>query len=78
MEMELELFGKMILAIEKLENCREFSRLIPEVRSNLVYSKPNPKGPEDVLGVEGRITVVNGKPYAVGRPKFEPPATWRD
>ena len=70
MEMELELFGKMILAIEKLENCREFSRLIPEVRSNLVYSKPNPKGPEDVLGVEGRITVVNGKPYAVGRPKF--------
>jgi len=67
---QIEIFGKMLTAIEYIERCQEFASLIPEVRSNLVYAKPNPQSPEDVAGVDGRITVVNGKPYPAGRPKF--------
>jgi len=54
----------------QIESCKEFSPLIPEVRTNLVYSRPNPGSPEDVLAVDGRITVVGGMPHAAGRPRF--------
>jgi len=67
---QIEIFGKMFSAIQYIESCQEFASLIPEVRSNLVYAKPNPQSPEDVAGVDGRITIVNNKPYASGRPKF--------
>ncbi|MGQ9705899.1 MAG: thiamine-phosphate synthase family protein [bacterium] len=70
-DVELEkLYGNIILALEYLENCPEFSCLIPEVRSNLVYARKNAKNPDDVLGIEGRITIINGRPHASGRPKF--------
>jgi hydrogenase maturation factor/predicted fused transcriptional regulator/phosphomethylpyrimidine kinase len=66
----IEIYGKMSLALEYIESCKEFASLIPEVRTNLVYAKTNPKTPEDVLAVEGRITVINGMPHAAGRLKF--------
>lgn len=67
---EIEMFGKMYVALQYLEECKEFKSLIPEVRTNLVYAKSNPTSIEDVLGVDGRITVVEGTPRAAGKLRF--------
>ncbi|MBD3164223.1 phosphomethylpyrimidine kinase [Candidatus Woesearchaeota archaeon] len=64
------MYGKMYIALQKLEQCKEFSRIIPEVRTNLVYAKPHARRREDVLAVDGRITVVGGFPKAAGKIKF--------
>lgn len=53
-------------AVTLLEDCREFSALVPEVRVNIVYAPEGAEGPDQVLGVDGRITVVAGKPKASG------------
>ncbi|MBW2472595.1 MAG: hypothetical protein JRE18_11000, partial [Deltaproteobacteria bacterium] len=42
--------------------------LIPEVRSNLVMALERCEGPEDVVGIPGRITSVFGRPRAASRP----------
>lgn len=65
-----ELFGKMLMALEMVENCKELIWFIPEVRTNLVYAKSHPKSPADVIAIEGRITIRNGLPFAAGKPKF--------
>ncbi|MBD3262219.1 MAG: phosphomethylpyrimidine kinase [Candidatus Altiarchaeales archaeon] len=65
-----QMYGRLNLAVEHIESCRQFTQLIPEVRSNIVYSKPNPETVEDVLAVDGRITEVNGTPYAAGKLVF--------
>ncbi len=67
---DLDMYGKMVAGLEHLENCREFTELIPEVRTNLVYAKEEPQGPSDVMAIEGRITIVNAMPHAAGGPKF--------
>ena len=67
---QIEMCGKMAIALNLIEGCGEFASLIPEVRTNFVYALPNAKTREDVLAVEGRITVVNGLPHAAGKPKF--------
>lgn len=64
------LFGNILEAIEYIENCKEFTSIIPEVRTNLVYAASNAKAPADVVGIDGRITILNNMPYAVGRPKY--------
>jgi hydroxymethylpyrimidine/phosphomethylpyrimidine kinase len=64
------MLGRMVAALGELEGCREFAALIPEVRTNLVYAREKAKGREDVLAVDGRITVVEGLPRAAGRVKF--------
>jgi thiamine-phosphate diphosphorylase len=53
-------------AVGLLEGCREFSALVPEVRVNVVYAPEGTEGPDQVLGVDGRITVVAGMPKASG------------
>jgi len=67
---EFQMYGKMALAVDLIEGCKEFASLIPEVRTNLVYAQSNARAKEDVLGIDGRITVVNGLPHAAGKPKF--------
>jgi len=62
--------GKIAVAIDLIEECKEFAALVPEVRTNLVYARQNPKSRDDVLGIDGRITVVNGFPQAAGKPRF--------
>lgn len=62
--------GNMLRAITLLESSGSFAHLIPEVRTNMVYALPYAKSREDVAGIEGRITVVNGFPRASGFPKF--------
>ncbi len=62
--------GNLVFAIEMLHNCPEFSALVPEVRVNIVYALPDAKTPDDVAGVDGRITVVRGLPHASGLPRW--------
>jgi hydroxymethylpyrimidine/phosphomethylpyrimidine kinase len=64
------MLGRMMVALEEIEGCREFATLIPEVRTNLVYARERARGREEVLAVDGRITVVDGWPRAAGRVKF--------
>ncbi|MDD5143125.1 thiamine-phosphate synthase family protein [Methanoregula sp.] len=67
---QIEMFGRMALALSELESCREFSLLIPEVRTNIVYAAPEAEIPAEVLAVDGRITLVSGMPQAAGRIRF--------
>ncbi len=67
---QIEMRGKMALALDLIEGCGEFAALIPEVRTNLVYALPNAKTREDVLAIDGRITIVSGLPHAAGKPRF--------
>jgi thiamine-phosphate diphosphorylase len=57
---------KLDEAVRMLEGCREFSALVPEVRVNIVYAPEGAERPDQVLGVDGRITVVDGMPKASG------------
>jgi hydroxymethylpyrimidine/phosphomethylpyrimidine kinase len=66
----IEMLGKICIAVDQIEQCPEFAGLIPEVRSNIVYAKKDAKTREDVLAIDGRITVVNGMPRASGKPRF--------
>jgi hydroxymethylpyrimidine/phosphomethylpyrimidine kinase len=66
----IEMYGKMAIALDQVEHCREFSEIIPEVRSNLVYAREGATTREDVLAIDGRITLVSGMPRAAGKPVF--------
>ena len=65
-----QILGNVLEAVTILQTCREFSYLMPEVRVNIVYALPGAKSGRDVAAVDGRITVVNGYPYASGLPKW--------
>jgi hydroxymethylpyrimidine/phosphomethylpyrimidine kinase len=62
------ILGNMVTALHLLEECAEFSSLIPEVRTNLAYALSNARSPQDVAAIPGRITVVRGFPRAAGLP----------
>ena len=62
--------GNLVCAVEMLQNCAEFSLLMPEVRVNLAYALPGAKTSDEVAAVDGRITVVRGFPYASGPPRW--------
>ncbi len=47
--------------IELLEELKDFSVLIPETKTNFVYSLENPKSLTDVAGVLGRITNMGSR-----------------
>jgi len=49
---------------------KKFSKLIPEVRMNISGALPNAIIKEDIAGIEGRITIINGYPQASGEIKF--------
>jgi len=49
---------------------KKFSKLIPEVRMNISGALPNATMKEDIAGIEGRITIINGYPQASGEIKF--------
>lgn len=62
--------GNLCLAVDKLQRCRDFSRLMPEVRVNVVYALPGARNSSNVAAIDGRITVVSGYPLACGLPKW--------
>jgi Uncharacterized conserved protein len=66
----IDMTGRMMIALEEIEACREFAALIPEVRTNLVFACPDTKTPADVMAVDGRITIVSGMPRAAGRVRY--------
>jgi len=49
---------------------KKFCRLIPEVRTNIAGALNDAKTKEDIAGIDGRITIVNGLPKAAGDIKF--------
>jgi len=57
-------------AVKELEKEKKFIFLIPEVRTNFVFAKKDFRDVSDVAGVEGRITIVNKRPFASGKIKF--------
>ena len=65
--MEIE---KVERAVEILEKSSEFAALVPEVRSNIVMAIESAKRIEEVVGIPGRITTVNGKAKAFMEPNF--------
>ncbi|MFA4876860.1 MAG: thiamine-phosphate synthase family protein [Methanoregula sp.] len=70
LSVQIDMFGRMTIALEEIEACREFSPLIPEVRANMVFAHPHAKNREDVLAVDGRITIIDSMPRAAGRIRF--------
>jgi len=65
--MEIE---KVKRAVELLENSSEFAALIPEVRSNIVMAVEGAERIEQVVGIPGRITTVNGNAKSCMDPDF--------
>ena len=53
-----------------ISNDKKFSNLIPEVRMNISGSFPSAKSKDDVAGIEGRISIINEFPKAMGEVKF--------
>lgn len=49
---------------------KQFSKVIPEVRMNISGSLTNPTDKNDIAGIDGRITIINGYPKASGDIKF--------
>jgi len=64
------ILGNLVRAVQILESSEHFGLLMPEVRVNLVYSMESASSPEDVAGIDGRITLVSGKVKAAGYPRF--------
>ncbi len=58
-------------AVDMLENSPDFAKLVPEIRTNIVMAIAGAKSVSDVAAVEGRITVIRGKPKAAGCIWFE-------
>ena len=52
---EIEMLGKMAVALNILESCQDFAPLIPEVRTNLVFARREAKTRFEVLGIEAVI-----------------------
>jgi len=49
---------------------KKFNQLIPEVRMNIAGALADAKIKDDIAGIDGRITIVNGLPKAAGDIKF--------
>jgi len=61
---------EMRRAIELIEGCEGFPRIMPEVRVNLVMALPDAKSINDVAGIPGRIVEVRGRARAFMEPEF--------
>jgi len=53
--------------VRELERTTEFSKLIPEVGTNIVYAKENASSLLDIAGISGRMVVSLGKPKVCGK-----------
>jgi predicted fused transcriptional regulator/phosphomethylpyrimidine kinase len=69
-ELRGNILGAVSQAVNDLQKCREFSCLMPEVRVNIVFALPGAKSRKDAAAIDGRITVVNGRPHASGLPTW--------
>ncbi|KKM03653.1 hypothetical protein LCGC14_1772250, partial [marine sediment metagenome] len=74
---DLTLSNEQIEVINQIKEIYTFishsqnsSKLIPEVRMNISCSLPNATKHDEIAGIEGRITIINGYPQASGEIKF--------
>ncbi|RLE50999.1 MAG: bifunctional hydroxymethylpyrimidine kinase/phosphomethylpyrimidine kinase [Candidatus Methanomethylicota archaeon] len=65
-----ECWNRVHEALKIIENTHEISKLIPEVRMNIGEAIENAENENDVCAIDGRISIVNGRPRAVGCPVF--------
>lgn len=65
--MEIENLKK---ALEILTSSREFYKLVPEVRTNIVMAKEKARTVNDVAGIPGRITVHKRDVFACREPEY--------
>ncbi|TFG12722.1 hypothetical protein EU537_08485 [Candidatus Thorarchaeota archaeon] len=57
-------------ALELIENSRNFAALVPQVRTNIVVCGNEPASTDDVAGIPGRITIVDGRAHITSSPRF--------
>ncbi len=57
-------------AVDVLEKSKEFAALIPEVHTNIVMVPEDAKTIKEIVGIPGRITVVNGMAKAFMKPDY--------
>lgn len=57
-------------AIFKFTNMKDIFKYIPEVQTNFVFSRANPKSLDDVLGVSGRIVKAGKKVIVAGSLRY--------
>ncbi|MCP4760552.1 MAG: bifunctional hydroxymethylpyrimidine kinase/phosphomethylpyrimidine kinase [archaeon] len=69
-EEEIDVLKAVQKVVGFICNNPNFSKFIPEVRSNVAISKSNAKNLNEIAAVDGRITVVGGIPVAAGPIKF--------
>ncbi|MHA1728109.1 MAG: bifunctional hydroxymethylpyrimidine kinase/phosphomethylpyrimidine kinase [Promethearchaeota archaeon] len=67
---EISILMSVQKVVEFICSNTDFSGFIPEVRTNIAISKNNASSIEDIAAVEGRITIVGGKPIPAGPIKF--------
>jgi len=65
--MEIENLKK---ALKMLTSSREFYKLVPEVRTNIVMAKEKAKTVNDVAGIPGRVTVHKKDVFACREPEY--------
>jgi hydroxymethylpyrimidine/phosphomethylpyrimidine kinase len=49
---------------------KKYCKLIPEVRTNVAIASPNATRLDEIVGVDGRITIVQGMPKCAGPISF--------
>jgi len=69
-EEKVEVINQIKEIYSFISKSKNFSKLIPEVRMNISGSLTNATTKEDIAGIEGRITIINGYPQACGEIKF--------
>ena len=67
---KLEIVNQIKEVYNFFSSNKEFSKLIPEVRTNISGALHNAKNKSEIAGIEGRITIINGFPKASGEIKF--------
>ncbi len=60
----------MVDALRIIETSESFVEIVPQVRANLVACNRYAKLTEDVAGVPGRITIIDGRARALISPQF--------
>jgi len=69
-EPKIEVINQIKEVYAYISKSKKFSVLIPEVRMNISGSLQSATTAEDIAGIEGRITIINGYPQASGEIKF--------
>ena len=69
-EERVEVINQIKEIYKFISGFKKFSKLIPEVRMNISGALPTATIKEDIAGIEGRITIINGYPQASGEIKF--------